>query len=74
MAWMFAPNLFLPLMINMVIWFVIIKKEEIIDPILCTVLIVTNTNVIVHMFLLKYVVEIGSFALLGLCIAWLISV
>jgi len=65
MAWMFGTNLFLPLMVNMVIWFVIMKKGEIVDPILCKVLMRTNTNAIVYMCLLECAVEIGSFALLG---------
>jgi len=46
----------------------------VLDPILCKVLMITNTNVMVHMFLLECVVEIGSFALLGPYIAWLTSV
>ena len=52
-SWMFGSNIFLPFMANMVIWFVIIKKGKIIDPILCNVLMITNTNVIIHMFLLE---------------------
>ena len=58
-------HIFLLFMVNMVIWFVIIKKEKIVDHILCKVLMITNTIVIVHMFLLEHVIEIGSFALLG---------
>jgi len=65
MAWIFGTNLFFSLMVNIVIWFVIIKKGKIMDPIICKVLMVTNTNVIVHLVLLECVVEIGSFALLG---------
>jgi len=47
---MFGTNIFLPFM---VIWFVIIKNGKIVDPILYKVLIITNTNVLVHMFLLE---------------------
>jgi len=65
MAWIFGTNLFFSLMVNIVIWFVIIKKGKIMDPIICKALMVTNTNVIVHLVLLECVVEIGSFALLG---------
>ena len=49
-TWMFGTNIFLPFM---VIWFVIIKNGKIVDPILYKVLIITNTNVLVHMFLLE---------------------
>ena len=44
----FGTNLFLPFNVNMVIWFVIIKKGEFVDHILilCKVLMKTNTNVI----------------------------
>ena len=31
-AWMFDTNIFLPFMVNMVIWFVVMQKGEVINP------------------------------------------
>jgi len=47
-------------MVNMVIWFIIIKKGKIVDPIgkllasyLCKVLMITNTNVTLYMVVIE---------------------
>jgi len=47
--------------VNMVIWFVIIKKREFVEPILMyyKVLMITNTNIIVHLVVHECDVQIG---------------